>query len=29
MEVTLSVFTFAYLGAVRLDNNVTDKLTIE
>ena len=27
MEATLSVFTFAYLGAIRMDNNVTGKLS--
>ena len=27
MEASLSVFTFAYLGAIRVDNNVTGKLS--
>ena len=27
MEATLSVFTFAYLGAIRMDKNVTGKLS--
>ena len=27
MDVTLSEFTFAYLGAIRMDNNVIDQLS--